>query len=336
MARPLRIQYPGACYHLMNRGNSRQEIFFTDEDRGIFLSGLMESCGIYGVRLIAYVLMANHFHLIVQTEQANLSAFMRHFLVSYTVRINRKWARSGHVFQGRYKSLIIDKDSYLLPLSRYIHLNPIRSKEFREADITRKMEYLKGYGWSSLPGYCFPSKRNKVLDYQWLLDVYWGGDNGKGRKEYWRYVCQGIEGEIGNPFAEVIHQTILGTKEFVEWVREKVSWGREREVPALRRMRRSLGIETVLGVMGSALGVEPVGILNRRAKEKFIRQMAMELCYRYCSLSQRELGEKFGVDYSTISQNRCRLKRRLQGDKKMQRQFGEMEQKIESLSKRKI
>jgi REP element-mobilizing transposase RayT len=104
MARPLRIQYPGAYYHVMNRGNSRQEIF---------LSGLAESGDIFGVRIIAHVLMPNHFHLILQTEQANLSEFMRHFLVSYTVRINRKWGRSGHVFQGRYKSLLIDKDAYL-------------------------------------------------------------------------------------------------------------------------------------------------------------------------------------------------------------------------------
>ena len=109
MARPLRIQYPGAYYHVMNRGNDRRAIFLTDEDRSTFLNALADSCETYAVRLLAYVLMANHFHLIIQTEQANLSEFMRHFLVTYTVRYNRKWGRRGHVFQGRYKSLLVDE-----------------------------------------------------------------------------------------------------------------------------------------------------------------------------------------------------------------------------------
>jgi len=121
MARALRIDYPGAYYHVMNRPNSGQDIFVVDRDRVSFLEGLEDSCEIYGVKVIAYVLMSNHFHLIVQTEQANLSEFMRHFLVTYTVRFNRRRDRTGHVFQGRYKSLLVQQDEYLLPLSRYIH-----------------------------------------------------------------------------------------------------------------------------------------------------------------------------------------------------------------------
>lgn len=336
MARPLRIQYPGAYYHVMNRGNSGQEIFFADGDREVFLSGLTESCDIYGVRLIAYVLMSNHFHLIVQTEHANLSEFMRHFLVSYTVRINRRRARSGHVFQGRYKSLLIEEDAYLLPLSRYIHLNPIRTKEFWDVEVKTKLGYLRNYGWSSLVGYCFPPRRNKGVDYCWLLDAYFGGDKRKGRNGYWRYVCQGVEGEIESPFDHVVYQAILGTKEFAERVKEKIAWGKEREIPALRRLRRSLPVETVTEVMGSVFNVEPKELLTRSARIKLLRQMAMELCYRYTSLSQRELGEVFGVDYSTISQNRSRLKGRLQSDKRIYGQFEQIERQIEKLSKQKI
>ena len=98
MARPLRIEYPGAYYHVMNRGNRREDIFLTDKDRKVFLEGLADSCETYRVKLIAYVLMTNHFHLLVQTPQANLSEFMRHFLVTYTVRFNRRNGRTGHVF----------------------------------------------------------------------------------------------------------------------------------------------------------------------------------------------------------------------------------------------
>jgi len=98
MPRPLRIEYTDAYYHVMNRGNRREDIFLTDQDRKVFLEGLADSCEIYHIKLITYVLMANHFHLLVQTTQANLSEFMRHFLVTYTVRFNRRNGRAGHVF----------------------------------------------------------------------------------------------------------------------------------------------------------------------------------------------------------------------------------------------
>jgi REP element-mobilizing transposase RayT len=133
MARPLRIELADGYYHVMNRGNNRQDIFLAD------------CCEIYDVKLIAYVLMSNHFHLLVHTARANLSEFMRHFVVTYTVRFNRRHHRSGHVFQGRFKSLLVEADEYLLPLSRYIHLNPIRTYQFKNADLRTKAENLKKY-----------------------------------------------------------------------------------------------------------------------------------------------------------------------------------------------
>ena len=188
MARPLRIEYPGAYYHVMNRGNRREDIFLTDKDRKVFLDGLADSCEIYSIKLITYVLMSNHFHLLVQTPQANLSEFMRHFLVTYTVRFNRRNARAGHIFQGRFKSLLVDEDEYLLPLSRYIHLNPIRTIRFKDADFQTKSEYLKKYPWSTFPGYCYLRKRNKNIDYGWFLSTYFGEDTAKGRRQCREYV----------------------------------------------------------------------------------------------------------------------------------------------------
>ena len=333
MARPLRIQYPGAYYHVMSRGNSRQDIFLAEEDRSIFLAGLADSCETYGVRLIAYVLMGNHFHLLVQTEQANLSEFMRHVLVTYTVRWNRKWKRTGHLFQGRYKSLLIDEDAYLLPLSRYIHLNPVRTKEFVAADSKKKAGYLRNYKWSSLPGYCSSRKRIGAVDYSWLLTAYFGGDKVKGRRQYWSYVYQGIKGEVENPFDDVFHQAILGTEEFVEGVKAKISWGKEREVPALRGLRRSVSVDKILEMIGSRYAMEAAEILDRKTTARFIRQAALELCYRYSPKSQKELGELFGVDYSTVSQNRSRLKRKLQDDGQLKKQFDEIERQLNQLSK---
>jgi putative transposase len=167
MARPLRIEYPGAYYHVMNRGNRGEDIFLTDKDRQVFVDGLADSCETFNVQLIAYVLMSNHFHLLVQTPQANLSEFMRHFLVTYTVRFNRRNGRTGHVFQGRFKSLLVDEDEYLLPLSRYIHLNPIRRSRFKNADVQTKCMYLKTYHWSTFPGYCYLRKRNQNIGYDY-------------------------------------------------------------------------------------------------------------------------------------------------------------------------
>ncbi len=220
MARPLRIEYPGAYYHVMNRGNRREDIFLTDKDRKVFLDGLADSCETYGIKPITYVLMPNHFHLLVQTPQANLSEFMRHFLVTYTVRFNRRNGRSGHVFQGRFKSILVDEDEYLLPLSRYIHLNPIRTSRFKDADFATKLEYLKNYAWSSFAGYCYLRKRNKNFDYSWFLNTYFGEDSAKGRRGYREYVYHAIEGDIENPFDEVVHQSILGTQGFVDWVKK--------------------------------------------------------------------------------------------------------------------
>src|SRR5919106_2501983 len=131
MARPLRINYPGAFYHVTCRGNERKHIFADDRDRSAFLDKLKTSVGIYQVRVHAYVLMSNHFHFIVETLKGNLSEFMRHFNVSYTAAYNRRHQRIGHLYQGRFKAILIDADSYLLELSRYVHLNPVRLRSYK-------------------------------------------------------------------------------------------------------------------------------------------------------------------------------------------------------------
>ncbi|MCE5211659.1 MAG: transposase, partial [Deltaproteobacteria bacterium] len=128
MSRPLRIQYPDASYHVTCRGNERRQIFRDLDDQKTFFRLLIRSLDIFEVHLLAYALMSNHFHLLVCTPKANLSEFMRHFNISYTGAFNRKYKRSGHLYQGRYKAFLIDGDKYLLAVSRYIHLNPLRMK----------------------------------------------------------------------------------------------------------------------------------------------------------------------------------------------------------------
>ena len=133
--------------------------------------------------------------------------------------------------------MLIDEDEYLLPLSRYIYFNPIRTSQFKDADFPTKTEYLKNYPWSTFGGYCYLRKRNKNIDYGWLLSTYFGGDTAKGRRQCRDYVYHAIEGEIENPFEQVVHQSILGTVDFVEWLRQKLPRKGQREVPSLKKCR---------------------------------------------------------------------------------------------------
>ena len=135
MARPLRILFPNAYYHVTCRGNERKAIFRDDTDRSVFLDKLKASLQIYRTELHAYVMMTNHFHLVIKTPTGNLSDFMRHFNISYTAAYNRRHKRVGHLYQGRYKAIVIDQDHYLLELSRYVHLNPVRIRPHQGNEV---------------------------------------------------------------------------------------------------------------------------------------------------------------------------------------------------------
>jgi putative transposase len=143
MARPLRIQYPGAYYHVTCRGNERREIFVDATDQQIYLERLSTSLETYNVVLLAYVCMTNHFHVLVSTPEGNLAEFMRHFNISYTSAFNNRHNRVGHLYQGRYKSFLIDADSYLLEVSRYIHLNPVRIAASGRISVEKKWDVLR-------------------------------------------------------------------------------------------------------------------------------------------------------------------------------------------------
>ena len=149
MARKLRVEYPGAVYHMMNRGDRREPIFKGDKDRVLFLETLAECCGKTGWEVHALCLMGNHFHLVVETPQGNLVAGMKWLLGTYTGRFNRRHKLFGHLFSGRYKALIVDGsgNGYLKTICDYVHLNPARAK------LLRPEQPLRAYRWSSWPEY---------------------------------------------------------------------------------------------------------------------------------------------------------------------------------------
>jgi putative transposase len=182
--RQIRIEYPGAIYHLMNRGDRREAIVQTDADRELWIRTLGEACVKSGWQVHAYCLMTNHFHLVVETPQPNLVAGMKWFLGTYTVRFNTRHHLRGHLFAGRYKSVLIDEseDQYLRIACDYVHLNPAR------AGLVRREEPLQTYRWSSYPLYLkSPAVRPSWLRSDRLLGVHGvQRDSWRGRLEFSR------------------------------------------------------------------------------------------------------------------------------------------------------
>ena len=153
MARHLRIEYPGALYHITARGNDRRPIFATDEDRRHLLALLGEGMERYEVHLYGYVFLTYHYHLAAQTEHANLHGFMHYLNTAYTVWANKRHRRSGHLFEGRYRAIAMEEDGYLLSVSGYLHLNPVRMRGWKDRPVAERLRRVETYPWSSYRAY---------------------------------------------------------------------------------------------------------------------------------------------------------------------------------------
>ena len=287
MARPLRIQFENAYYHVTCRGNSGQEIFSGDADRSAFLDLLERSSDIYQTDILAYVLMSNHFHLFVKTPLGNLQEFMRHFNISYTSYYNWKHDRTGHLYQGRYKAFLVDADQYLQEVSRYIHLNPIRVKLRSGMALGEKKAYLRNYGWSSYGGYLSQSGRKSFLEVGEVL-AYFGGDTPKGRRKYGEFVTEGITGNMPNPLERGTGHGIVGASEFIEKIRGQYirSGVGSREVPAVKKILAQVEPERIIRVICEVFKVEREELL-RKGYKGIARGILMEMLYRYGGMNQR-------------------------------------------------
>jgi putative transposase len=307
MARPLRIQFENAYYHATCRGNSGQEIFSTDADRSRFLDLLERSNDVYQTEILAYVLMSTHFHLLVKTPLGNLQEFMRHFNISYTSYYNWKHDRRGHLYQGRYKALLVDADNYLQEVSRYVHLNPMRVRLRDGMTLDEKRTFLRTYRWSSYEGYLSPGRRRGFIQAEEVLG-YFGGDTAKGRRKYEAFVMEGMSGKVASPLARGAGHGIVGAHEFVEKIREEYirSATDSRELPAVKKILAQVEPEKMIGVVGEVFEVEREELLRRGAKG-VARGVLMEMLYRYGGMNQREIGDLMGVDYSAVSVMRKRL-----------------------------
>lgn len=324
MARPLRIQFPGALYHLTNRGNERKGIFRDDEDRATFLDLLQQSLDTYSVILHSFVLMKNHWHFLAQTPLGNLSEFMRHFNISYTSHFNRRHKRSGHLYQGRYKSILVEQDSYLDTVSRYIHLNPVNVHGLKTAPLDTRMDHLASYRWSSLPGYIGAGKQLSFVTCKVVLAPY--GTTAKSRRQRYRQQIALDLQERLEIKDKVIGQTLLGSAEFVARVQaDHLDTSKDRERPAYKKIQSYLLRDTVLEHVEQALDVSPT------AASGINRAIVMTLLYNYAGLTNQQIGNLFNCDYSTVSQSRRRLRLKLGKDKTLKARVASIEDKLSKI-----
>jgi REP element-mobilizing transposase RayT len=334
MARALRIQYPGAFYHVTCRGNERKGIFLDKQDQKIFLEKLALSSDTYNVPILAYVLMTNHFHLLLTTPDGNLSEFMRHFNISYTAFFNKRHKRVGHLYQGRYKAFMVDADNYLLEVSRYIHLNPVRIKALKKKEIQAA---LMSYEASSLPGFLYKRKRQDFVNYGFLLDTM-GGDDSKGRRTYGAFVAKGLSQDLDNPLTLGKGSGIVGDESFTQWIKDTFVGHKkgQREQPALRELKKGFSPEKLMDHFFRLSGERKADILTK-GKNAVGRAMLMEFLYRFSQITQPQIGKMVGgIDYSAVSQARSRLRKRLAKDKKLRQKFETLDKDLGHLSRLKI
>lgn len=329
MARPLRIQYPDAVYHVTCRGNEQKDIFQDDVDRNRFVQLLTQSMNIYTVKLHSYVLMSNHFHLLVETPLGNLSEFMRHFNITYIGYYNRRHKRVGHLYQGRYKAILVDRNEYLSVLSRYIHLNPVRIKSLLKTEPRERYEQMVNYPWSSLAGYIDARKKETFVHYALVLSEY-GGDTDKGRKVYRKELIDGMTRGEG-VHKQVIGQSVIGSDKFITWVKGTfLSEGKDREAPAHLALMRHRSKEEIADLLFRKTGKTLREIGHEKGP---LRQIAMDLLHRHGGLTNPSIGGVFGVDYSTVSQERMRLRQRLERDQKIAALYHGLERDMSRLKK---
>ena len=276
MARPLRILYPGALYHVTSRGNEQKPIYLSDQDRQSFLTLLDRVIRRYHWICHAYCLMLNHYHLLIETPDSNLSSGMRQLNGVYTQLFNRRHQRVGHLLQGRFKAILIQKESHLLEVCRYVVLNPVRSGLMRLPEQWRWSSYLSTAGEQPVP---------PGLTVEWVLNQF-GTIKRDAEKAYRRFVRDGIgDWEM---WEKLKGELVLGDESFVE--KQKGHLTDYRELVDLPKSQRYLARPD----LGTLLGKEAIWDLSIRKQR--IREAVEQHGYK-----QREIADHLGVHFSTVS-----------------------------------
>jgi REP element-mobilizing transposase RayT len=271
MTRPLRIEFPGALYHVTSRGDRQEDIYIGDEDRAAYLDILKNVCERFNWVVHAYCLMSNHYHLLIETPDSKLSQGMRQLNGVYTQNFNRRHKRVGHVYQGRFKAILVQKETYLLELSRYIVLNPVRAEMVRSA---------KDWPWSSYRATAGFIEADDFLNVDWVLSAF-SKRKSLAHQRYREFVSQGKNQP--SPWAALKNQIYLGSEDFVDEMQCKIMPDKDLS-EIVSSQKRPMAKE-----------------LSDYAKKNTDRDTAISKAYASGGYSMKEIGDYFNLHYSRVS-----------------------------------
>jgi len=277
MARPLRIEYPGAVYHVTSRGNARADIFLSDADRQTLLDVLAGTVEKYNWLCHAFCLLGNHYHIIIETLDPNLSLGMRQLNGVYTQAFNRSHQRVGHVFQGRYKAILVEKGSHLLELCRYVVLNPVR------AGMVAKPEQWQ---WSSYKSTAYAGTVPEFLTIDWVLGQF-AEKKTAARQRYRGFVADGLKNQV-SPWQKLTGQVFLGSENFVARMRELLGDKQEiKEIPRVQRYPGRPPLDRLLAI-----------IIKRDRQQRNDQIVQAHITYGY---TLKEIADCLDMHYTTVS-----------------------------------
>jgi len=272
MARPLRLEFPNALYHVTSRGDRREDIYDDDEDRMIFLNILGKVVTDYNWLCHGYCLMSNHYHLIIETLDSNLSKGMRQLKGVYTQATNRRHNRTGHLFQGRYKAILVDKESYLLELARYVVLNPLRAKGM--------VHNIEDWPWSNYLSMIGKAEIFDWLTTDWVLSQF-GGSREQAMRRYQQFILDGV-GQNIEIWSKLKGQIYLGDEDFVSDMQSKIGKNQnDWNIP--KKQKRAVA--------------KSLPEIEQNAVD---RNSAIKTAYATGVYSQHEIGEFFNLHPSTV------------------------------------
>lgn len=298
MARPLRIQFAGAIYHVMARGNGKQRLFHADDDYQRMLHGLEKTVQRTGWEVLSFVWMPNHVHLFVRTPLPNLSKGMQYLLSGYANWYSHRHQRPGHLFQGRFKGELIEDDAYFWNVSRYLHLNPTRSKR-------PLVRHPRDWPWSSYRGFARKSDRLDWLPYDIVFQAWQGEMGGKlSENAYRRFVESGVDHPPTNPFEHAREGWLLGSDQFVDRVKRKMKNPQQPDqVPQARRL--VLTSQDVISAVADYYGVCADEYAAPRS-QALGRDLAALLAHRRTVATLRDLSHHFGLSHPDSVSNLIR------------------------------
>ena len=320
MSRPLRIQYPGAWYHVMNRARRGQDLYPDRAHMAAFLDLLKETVDMFNLKVSSYCLMPTHYHLLVQTPDGNLSRCMRHLNGIYTQRLNVLNKCDDTLFRGRYKWILVDADSYLLELVRYIHRNPLRAGIIKD---------LNQYVWSSHCGYLSDDQ-----DWEWLHKEFVLGMLAKNRTVQIKKYRQFVEKQDAEQLLSFLEKTnvpsLLGGNKFVEWAKSKFLEGNvQKDLPQSKILAPD-GPIIINAVCGFYKAEEKDIIAVRRGIQNEPRDVAIYLLRTMCGKPLMQIGQEFGItQYSSVSSAVERIKKKRQNESRFKERLKKVIESVE-------